>query len=273
MEKQSSMAQYRPYSIFTPEFSPLSGGIRVMWGLFGHLLAKGQLAVTNAMWNGDFTAIYPEITHGNPLNAPHVVRYILNKPGVMASYGVPGPTTYEKTDEIYVFSKIYDTFGVDEEHLLFLPILNLHIFKNQKRKRTRNCYFVGKGTNLNLHPKDAIKIDSSNSHDQQELADLLNTCEVMYSYENPTAMLEIARLCGCRIVFFPQGAITKFTRDELTKLYEPGMDGISFYEDAHGMGSAEEHSELDVKKFREKYIELIKTFDRKLERFIDHTQS
>lgn len=257
------MTQYIPYSISTPDFSPLSGGIRVMWGLFGHLLARGQLAATNVRWHTRFTAIYPEITHGNPLEAHKVVRYILNKPGVMASHGIPGPLNYEKSDEIYVFSRIYDTFGVDDEHILFLPILNLHVFKDHKKARPNTCYFVGKGKNLKKHPKDAIEIDFKVSIDQQVLANVLNTCSVFYSYENPTAMVEIARLCGCRVVFFPEGAITNYTQKELTDLYEPGMDGVSF-----GEGQVE----LDVPAFRDKYIGLMDTFNKRLTRFIDHTQ-
>lgn len=255
---------YKPYSIWTPEFNPISGGIRVMWGLFGHLLAQGQLAVTNASWHTKFTAIYPEIAHGNPLNAPRVVRYILNKPGVMASYGVPGPTNFDPEDEIYVFSRIYDTFGVDDDHILFLPILNLHIFQDQKRNRTKTCYFKGKGTNLRLHPEDAIEIDARIAIDQQLLADTLNTCSVFYTYENPTAMVEIARLCGCRVVYFPQGASTNYTQKQLTELYEPGMDGVSFEKD--------EEIQLDTKLFREKYVSLMSVFQKRLTRFIDHTQ-
>lgn len=255
---------YKPYSVWTPEFNPISGGIRVMWGLFGHLLAKGQLAVTNASWHTDFTAVYPEITHGNPLNAQKVIRYILNKPGIMANYGIPGPMTFDKEDEIYVFSKIYDTFGVDDEHILFLPILNLHIFQDQKKDRHNTCFFVGKGKNLEKHPRKAIEIDAKVSIDQQVLADVLNTCSVFYTYENPTAMNEIARLCGCRVVFFPEGASTNYTQQQLTDLYEPGMDGVSFGED--------QEVKLYTKLFREKYIGLMDTFQKRLSRFIDHTQ-
>jgi len=252
----------KPYSIFTPEYSVLSGGIRVMWGLFGWLLAKGQLALTNVKWTTPFVAIYPEITHGNPLEGQRVIRYILNKPGVMSSYGVPGPTKFDDTDEIYVFSRIYDTFGVDDSHILFLPILNLNLFFDHKKKRDNTCYFVGKGKDLGLHPKDSIKIDSSIATDQEKLADTFNSCRVMYSYENPTAMVEIARLCGCKVVFFPDGAITKFTEKELTEKYEPGMNGVGFNKEVP----------LDTPKFREHYKNLIKTFEVKLERFITHTQ-
>lgn len=255
---------YKPYSIFTPDFNPVSGGIRVMWGLFGHLLAKGQLAVTNASWHTPFTAIYPEITHGNPLNGQKVVRYILNKVGFMASYGVTGPTSFDPSDEIYVFSRIYDTFGVDDEHILFLPILNTHIFKDYKKKRPNTCYFVGKGRDVGLHPQTAIKLDRAIASDQGGLAEFLNTCSVMYTYENPTAMIEIARLCGCRVVFFPQGSSTNYTREQLTTLYEPTMDGVSFEKD--------EEVKLDTRLFRDKYINLMDVFNKKLTRFIDHTQ-
>lgn len=229
-----------------------------MWGLFGHLLAKGQLAVTNASWNGDFTAIYPEITHGNPLNAPHIVRYILNKPGVMANYGVPGPIRFDKHDDIYVFSRIYDTFGVDDDHILFLPILNLHIFKDQGKSRTKECYFVGKGKNVGKHPYDAIKIDRDIAMDQQRLADTFNKCYVLHTYENPTAMNEIARLCGCKVIFHQEGAVTDYTTEELEEKYEPGMMGIN--------------SDLDVQAFRKHYISLIDTFEKRLDKFIIATQ-
>lgn len=258
------MTQYIPYSICTPDFNPLSGGIRVMWGLFGHLLARGQLAATNVRWHDRFTAIYPEITHGNPLGGHKVIRYILNKPGFIASYGVPGPTQFDPSDEIYVFSKIYDTFGVDDDHLLFLPILNMQVFKYQKRVRNKTAYFVGKGRNLRLHPEDAIQIDHRVSIDQQVLANTLNACHTFYTYENPTAMVEIARLCGCRVVFFPQGASTSYTQEQLTEDYEPGMDGVSFEKD--------EDKELDIPLFRAKYANLMDVFNKKLTRFIDHTQ-
>ena len=71
-----------------------------MWGLYCWLLAKGQIAYVNATYdNGNFVAIYPEIYHGNPTGANTVVRYILNKPGVMGTSvqsGVftPGPTSF-----------------------------------------------------------------------------------------------------------------------------------------------------------------------------------
>ena len=242
-----------------------------MWGLYGWLLARGQIAYVNATYeNPDFVAIYPEIYHGNPTGANTVVRYILNKPGVMGTpdqNGVftPGPTSFPPEDQIFVFSKIYDTFGVDDEHLMFLPILNLHLFKAKKGRRKNRCVFVGKGRDIPLkETKGLTRITRELSLDQGALADYLNTCEIMYSFENPTAMNEIARLCGCRVVFISEGATISYTKEELEKNYEPGMNGISW--------GLKEDVPLDVDKFREHYFDMVTKFNRKLDRFIEITQ-
>jgi len=259
------MSRYKPYSILTPRFDPVSGGIRVMYGLYGWLLTKGQIAYLNARMDIPFIGIYPEIYHGNEAQANTVVRYILNKPGVMATGGVPGPITFPPTGILYGFTKLYDTFNLDDEHLMFLPIIDTHLFKDQKRKRTKRCVFVGKGTDLDIPETKGLKrIDREMSLDQAGLADFLNKCEVMYSYENPSAMLEIARLCGCRVIFLPEGAMTTYTKKELVEKYEPGMNGVSF--------GLEENVKLETEAFREHYMGLKDIFSKKLDRFISETQ-
>lgn len=234
-----------------------------MYGLYGWLLAKGQVAHLNAEMDLPFIGVYPEIYHGNHAQAQTVVRYILNKPGFMQTGGKAGPTEFQPSDKIYVFSKIYDTFNSFEDKIMFLPILNLNLFKDQKRKRTKRCVYVGKGVDIDTpETKDLVRIDSKISLDQAGLADFLNECEIMYSYENPTAMVEIARLCGCKVVFFPEGSLTTYTKDELTNLYEPGMDGVGW----------DEPIDFNPEKFREHYKNLIKEFSLKLDKFIDDTQ-
>lgn len=118
---------------------------------------------------------------------------------------------------------------------------------------------VGKGIDTNLHPDNAIYIDRTLAQDQQALADLLNECHVMYCYDYRTAMTEIARLCGCRVIIIP----SKFTKEEFAE-YEPGMNGISW-------GDKEE-VKLDTDTFRDHYLSLVKTFEKKLDLFISETQ-
>ena len=244
----------KPYLIYSPPFDITSGGIRVMYGLYGWLLAKGQVAFMNQRHDGPSIAIYPEIVRDNPLFGSKVVRYLLNKPGAMALYGVQGPTEYPEEDMLVSFSKLYADTPIN----LFLPILDLHTFKvTNKGKREKVATLTGKHT-------EPVKIygdllDREFASNQQQLADKLNECQVLYCYDPNTAMTEIARLCGCRVVVIP----SKYSKEEFQK-YEPGMNGISW--------GLEEEILLDVEAFRDHYIGLVDKFSTDLDKFIEVTQ-
>jgi len=232
-----------------------------MWGLYGALLAKGQITYANATSeNKNFTAIYPEIyPNTNPAGAKTVVRYILREPGTMALYGVPGPTAFDPKDKIYVFSRLYDTFGVDDDHILFLPVIDTNLFYDKGRKRTKTCFYVGHGQETE-HPDDWLELSREIISNQSLLADTLNECEVMHSFDPVSAMMEVARLCGCRVVISP----SLYTREQFAK-YEPGMNGISW-----GPG---ESVPLDSREFRRHYLGLRQQFWDKLDLFIKETKN
>lgn len=259
--------KYKPYSILIPgsfpELDITSGGIRVMYGLYGALLAKGQIVYPNGSVTDESIGIYPEIITGNPLNTKHIVRYILNKPGTMglgSSDGSfqPSPIEFAQTDVLWYFSRLFGESPTD--NYMFLPILNTQLFKDQGKLRTKKAYFVGKGENTGEHPSDALLIDRRLAQDQQNLADLLNECEVLYCYDPVTAMTELARLCGCRVVIFP----SSYTEVQFA-LYEPGQNGISWGGDKGVL--------LDTEKFRDHYLAMKEEFDWKLDRFIEETQA
>lgn len=239
-----------------------------MYGLYGWLLAKGQIAYINGVPEGstDFVAVYPEIYRGNPANADHVVRYLLNVPGVMGrkEYGSHDPLVLGKQDKVYTFSQLYNKPGqyhVDDDHIMFLPIIDTRLFKvTNTGKRTRKCKFIGKGSDFKLPETEGLfEVTRPFANDQAGLADYLNECEVMYSYDNNSAMFEIARLCGCRIVIIP----SIYSREEFAK-YEPGMNGISY--------GLKENVPLDAVEFRNHYKNMVKVFEERLEYFIDETQ-
>jgi len=248
----------KPYLIRTPAMDPVSGGIRVMYGLYGWLLAKGQIVLLNTKIDVPAVGIYPEIYHGNEMEADKVIRYVLQTPGRMSHLGVPGPTEFDKDDEIYVFSKVYDQWGLDDNHVLFLPIIDLHTFTDQKKKRTKTAYYCARGKNLEKHPKDSIQITRAFAMDQQALADLLNECQVLYVYDEITAILEVARLCGCRVAYWGP------TPREVMNKYEPTMTGVTYHD--------EKEVKLYAPWFRWHYQQLVETFSRKLDQFIEHTQ-
>jgi len=252
----------KPFLVRMPEFKIDSGGIRVMWGLYGWLLVKGQVVFKNATCNQESVGIYPEIYHGNDMNATKVIRYILQKPGMMGqgTPGVdfkPGPTMFDPSDELYVFSKVYDEWGLDNDHVLFLPIIPMNVFKDLKLKRNKTAFYVGKGENFNFHPPEAVELKRELAKDQHALAVFLNECETLYVYDRMSAIMECARLCGCKVVY-----LGDLLESEL-ELYEPGMNGLGYRKE----------EELDTQMFRTLYKELAFVFSQKLDRFIERTQA
>ena len=252
----------KPYLIRSPEFDLTSGGIRVMWGLYGWLLAKGQMAFMNGMIGIPSVGIYPEIFHGNELFAIKVVRYILQTPGMMGTqdqFGEfkAGPTSFPPDDEIYVFSRVYDEWNSDDDHILFLPIIDLHTFKDLGLKRTKKAFYVGKGANLGQHPKEAVELSrQTDTKDQQQLAKFLNECQVLYVYDHLSAIMECARLCGCKVVYL--GDLT----EKQLNLYEPGVEGLGYKKEV----------KFNPDLFRVSYKELGFAFSQKLDTFIEKTQ-
>jgi hypothetical protein len=250
------MTRYKPYSIVSPPYDVTSGGIRVLYALRSWLEIKGQIVDMNVRYDIPFVGVYPETYWGNDLKADTVVRYLLNKPGVMANYGIPGPTEYDPTDEIYAFSRIYAPKGLKKERILFLPVINLHIFKDLQKKRAKTCYLVGKGRNLNLHPADSIELTREFATDQKALAVLLNECQYLYGYDPLSAMYDIARLCGCKVRY--RGNMSR----KLLEQYEPGLDGVDF-----GEGTT-----LDPIEFRQHYEGMRELFSKRIDDFIERTQ-
>lgn len=251
----------KPYLLRTPAYDNTSGGIKVMYGFYGWLLAKGMPAFLNTGINVPSIAIYPEIYDGNDMGGEKVIRYVLQKPGMMGRWEdgefKSGPQAFDPKDEIYVFSRLYDEWDVDDDHVLFLPIIPLSVFYDQKKKRTKKAFYVGKGANWGNHPQDAIEITRQFANDQQALADLLNECEVLYIYDRVSALMEVARLCGTRVQYYGE-----LTLDELKK-YEPGLNGL---------GYKDEVKELTTEVFRGHYEGMIDTFEKRLDKFINLTQ-
>lgn len=249
----------KPYILISPPYTPTSGGVKVMYGLYGWLLAKGCEAYMNQLPNdknpNDVIAIYPEIQYGNPVGTDKVMRYVLNTPGVMQAsdqYGrpLPQPENFDG-EHVYYFSRMFGDVS-DTDHYLFLPVINLQTFKDLGRKRTKTCYLIGKGKNGNAHPRDSIELNREVARDQRKLNEILNECHTMYCYDNLTAMMEVARLAGCKVSYHGD-----YTLDELKK-YEPGLNGID--------------STLNVTLFRNRYISMIDTFEKRLDTFIRESQ-
>jgi hypothetical protein len=208
--------------------------------------------------------VYPETVQGNPFNAPCVVRFVMNYPGLLG-----GDKTYAPEELIYAYSK---TLGdaASTENVLFVPTTDTRIFYPPANENTRSgsCFTASKYKHLGhkLLPitdnSFEITRDLPGSLKTEEVADLFRRSEVFYTYEN-TALATEAVLCGCPAVFIPnphlQGVIAKA---------ELGMEGYAW-----GATDTEiAHARATVAQGRTNYLKSYDKYWKDLERFVALTQ-
>lgn len=260
-----------PYVVWCPQqgFANESGGIKVLHRFCHELNCIGQRAYItsgnpNPNWNTprwqgneDFIAIYPEIVLDNPLNSNHVVRYILYK----QSRPIP-------EGEIFIsFMSMFNSWNLPEDHILYLPVIETDIFVDLHQSRADTCVYYGKGADNTriAETSNSYEITKAFTLNLYNLRNILNQTEILYTYDNMTAMNEIARLCGCPVVIVPDGSFTK----EEYKKHELGLEGLGF-----GISETNWASEtVNSDRFHEKYQDLINNFHSKLPIFVDYTQN
>lgn len=165
--------------------------------------------------------IYPEIIEGNPLGSTKIVRWLLNSPGEITkniSYGINDFFIYWAEDYLNVNNNLNYLCKVK------LPLINSFYYTNRNNpERKGNCVLIRKGHDriLNQHPTNSICIDGK-SH--LEISGIFNECEYLYTYDNNTAYIHFAILCGCIPIIIPSPGITF---NEI-KTSEIGKYGIAY---------------------------------------------
>jgi glycosyltransferase involved in cell wall biosynthesis len=145
--------------------------------------------------------VYPEVTPGNPRKGKIVVRYLLNRPGLL----VPG---VEKTDGDNDYFIHYT-----EEHSLpgrtsfdaFMPLVDRNVYFPDPVEPVRQGFVVySLRVNLDrvalpewLTPVTMVSRKAPRSH--QELAALYRQSRAMVTFERSTAIIE-ALHCGCPVI-------------------------------------------------------------------------
>lgn len=149
--------------------------------------------------------VYPEIIGANPLRAPRVVRWFLNKPGFFFDN-----VRYGKDDLFFFYNPAFDDPTINPDPNNFLRVTYLHPAYRRINEGPREgaCYLVRKGAGrpLDRHPPGAIAIDAM-SH--EEKAAVFNRCACLYSYDPYTFYTTYAAICGCVPIVIPDGDVTK----------------------------------------------------------------
>lgn len=286
MEKDIFGQIRSPYYLYTPPYTEASGGTRAIHYLCHALNLIGEEAyVTTDIVSKDLRTptlndetrarhaslglepitIYPEIVPDNPLAGKHVVRYLLNSPGVVNAQEI----TWGKSDLIFSFGREILPPGMDA-HVLQIPLINTRIYNRDEtndQKRSGKLVFINRylarGGKLQPITADAIEISYRvPSRTPEELAALYKQAEVLYTYEPSTACFE-ALLCGCPVVYIPNELL-------LPKRFEGylGTDGCAWGTAPEALAHAKTTVHLAPKNYQEKQS----SFWKQLDSFVEITQ-
>ena len=135
--------------------------------------------------------VYPEVVRGNPLRFQNVVRYVLYFPGVLG-----GAKEYHHSEKIFT----WDTMYFDAQKLV-LPIIDTELFFDAALPKTQDCYFIHKGKKWkDIRETDGLlEINMRFPKNRSELARLLQTTRILYSYDKFSALNTEALLCGAQV--------------------------------------------------------------------------
>jgi hypothetical protein len=142
---------------------------------------------------------------GVPFGAKHVVRWIMNTPGVCGGDGIFGPN-----DHIFQYHPWYPVDPKYQVQGLLTAIdleYQLNTYQNKHRSdRQGGAYLIRKGHSKkhNQHPADFVHADPIlEKMSDQEAADFFNRIETFISYDEMTWISIQAALCGCKSIIIP----------------------------------------------------------------------
>ena len=232
----------KPFIIYTYDYSPGIGGVKVMHKLCDILNNTGHEAYLMPIFPRDefyvysnyntpivtqellddidnCIVIYPEGIKYNPLNAKNVVRWIL------------GPSrqedaeTYSKSDLVYWYMDYYHTeYLGQKENKLFISEFHDDIFTNYNWDREESCYTFRKSNPTQLiHPPNSAFISFEAAGDLVALAELFNKTQKFYSYDTYTFLSVQAAMCGCISIVVPDPKVSKEQWLSGSRLFKYGI--------------------------------------------------
>ena len=211
--------------------------------------------------------VYPEVVSGNPMATPCVVRYMLNKEGLIGGNDIEaGPD-----DLFFYFRKEFFPDG-ESGDLLTLPTTDIELFSpDAERKKTTRLLYLNRvpreAVDFSILPPDIEILSMSNPLSLVQLAEKLQSAEVLYSFESSSTCAK-AMLCGCPVVALKaEGYEHLALTDETLKYYR--NSGVAFDDSQESLQVA--RNSLPV--IRDWLVDQEECFWEQLTVFTEKTQS
>lgn len=261
----------------SPPYDPLSGGVRALYLLTHHLHTQGFKAMMGSRlreWEPPFdvpmipservhltyprdVCVYPEISTGNIRKARHVVRFLLNRPGVaqtdvVAHYG---------PDDFFVhFDKSHVPAGRQSQDL-YTPLVDRKYYHRTGEATVRSGFVVC----TKRQPQKTVVIPSwvrpvelvapSRQKTHEELGDIYRSAKAFIAFERTTAIYE-ALSCGCPVVCMQSDVFNQAT-------FQPRFEGAGMSWNFTEAGIAEAARTVD--RFNQIYAGIEASYPARVE--------
>ena len=236
----------RGYTIWSPEYSNFSGGIRALHVLNDELKKRSVNSFLHYQnqHKEENIVLYPEIISDNPLNSDFVSRWLL--------------ADGENKDLCFEWVK-----GLGASHSLTVNIIDLDIFNPKNNVKKNVGYWIGKGSQNMDVPDNAELIRKFEPSNREILAQQLASYEYIISFDSFTAINHEATILGTPVLIANQTA--NWSQEKLTETGWPLYGFCWNYEDL-------EKAKNEVKLQYDAYIKFCKIFDKSVDDFIQITQ-
>lgn len=272
----------RGYVIVAADYVSNSCGVRCLYQLCHDLNDRGfpsfmtgtgqtnpnlcapllTIGVAKQLCRLGWIVVYPESEFGNPLRAQRVVRWVLNRPGLLG-----GDEVFAGSEYVVNYSWAYERYIKNRiAGHLYMPMIDEALFfptPNGEQRSSMVLYYVGKSTWKDGHVSPSAFEITRSSPDKPQLGKLFRSSSMLYCFDNSTILAYEAAMCGCPVVIIPDGTQT---RNDL-EVSELGLNGIAW-------GSDElERARATLPLLPQRYSLAKSEYNNQLGRFIADTQS
>jgi len=276
-----------PYYIVSPDYRESSGGIQALHKLCHQINLHGgsawmvDCAVVNPAWNTPRldaktyeqhkeaelipVAVYPEIYSGNLLNADVCVRYMLNHEALLN-----GNRLDETEEDLFFWYSSQLIIKEPEVDFLTMVGPDLEMFSDDGRAKTTRLLYLNRVPEDNVDfsrlPDDILVISVKKPRPLAELAEILKSAQVMYTFEW-SGTCNLAALCGTPVVSMVAEGYEKLAISEAS-IRDMGGAGVCFSDDEAELN----RTRAGLYKVREHMNQFEANFSRQLMHFFAVTQ-